>query len=114
MVEMGLVKLTASPVKEYLATAKYFIEERGHYNGYDPKSKDPWKNGAYWQDHIPVVDQREAIGHAVRQAIFIPQLRMLLNQPAMKIAERCRFDLDNMVTKKLSRAELAPSVSGER
>jgi DUF1680 family protein len=24
------------------------------------------KNGAYWQDHIPVVDQREALGHAVR------------------------------------------------
>ena len=22
--------------------------------GYDPNSKDPWKNGAYWQDHKPV------------------------------------------------------------
>jgi DUF1680 family protein len=42
------------------------VEERGHFSGYDAKSKDPWKNGSYWQDHIPVVDQREAIGHAVR------------------------------------------------
>ncbi len=67
VIEMGLVKLyRITGKKEYLETAKYFIEERGHYNGYDAKSKDPWKNGAYWQDHIPVVDQREAIGHAVR------------------------------------------------
>ena len=67
VVEMGLVKLyRITGKKEYLQTAKYFIEERGHYTGYDAKSKDPWKNGAYWQDHIPVVEQKEAVGHAVR------------------------------------------------
>ena len=67
IVEMGLVKLyRVTNKKEYLATAKFFIEERGHYTGYDPKSKDPWKNGAYWQDNIPVVQQDEAEGHAVR------------------------------------------------
>ncbi len=67
IVEMGLVKLyrlTGTPA--YLATAKFFVEERGHYNGYDPKSKDPWKNGSYWQDDKPVVNQDEAVGHAVR------------------------------------------------
>ena len=67
VVEMGLVKLyRITGKKEYLQTAKYFIEERGHFNGYDISSKDPWKSGAYWQDHIPVVQQNEAIGHAVR------------------------------------------------
>lgn len=67
IVEMGLVKLyRITGKKEYLATAKYFVDERGHFNGYDAKNKDPWKNGSYWQDHIPVVDQKEAIGHAVR------------------------------------------------
>lgn len=67
VVEMGLVKLYRITGKqEYLQTAKYFVEERGHFNGYDPKSKDPWKNGSYWQDHVPVADQKEAIGHAVR------------------------------------------------
>lgn len=67
IIEMGLVKLYRITGKnEYLQTAKYFIEERGHFNGYDAKSKDPFKNGAYWQDHIPVEDQDEAIGHAVR------------------------------------------------
>jgi len=67
VVEMGLVKLyRVTGKKEYLATAKFFIEERGHFTGYDTKSTDPWKNGAYWQDNIPVVQQEEAEGHAVR------------------------------------------------
>lgn len=67
VVEMGLVKLyRVTAKKEYLHTAKFFIEARGHYTGYDPKSNDPWKNGAYWQDHLPVVKQEEATGHAVR------------------------------------------------
>ncbi|OLY93273.1 hypothetical protein SAMN05444008_10763 [Cnuella takakiae] len=69
VVEMGLVKLyRITGKKEYLASAKDFIDERGHFNGYDSTNKDPWKNGAYWQDHKPVVQQEEAIGHAVRAA----------------------------------------------
>ncbi|HEX6180095.1 MAG TPA: glycoside hydrolase family 127 protein, partial [Chitinophagaceae bacterium] len=67
VVEMGLVKLyEVTGNTKYLQTARFFIDERGRYTGYDPKSKDVWKNGAYWQDHKPVIDQREAVGHAVR------------------------------------------------
>ncbi|HWV66767.1 glycoside hydrolase family 127 protein [Chitinophaga sp.] len=67
IVEMGLVKLYRITGKAaYLETAKFFIEERGHYNGYDRNSKDPWKSGAYWQDDKPVTEQYEAEGHAVR------------------------------------------------
>ncbi|GAC1439164.1 MAG: glycoside hydrolase family 127 protein [Sediminibacterium sp.] len=67
IVEMGLVKLyRITGKKEYLQTAKFFVEERGHYKGYDPKSNDPWKNGAYWQDDKPIAEQDEAEGHAVR------------------------------------------------
>ena len=67
IIEMGLVKLYRITGKTtYLNTAKYFIEERGNYKGYDAKSKDPFKNGAYWQDDIPVKQQQEAEGHAVR------------------------------------------------
>lgn len=69
VVEMGLVKLyRITGKKAYLESAKDFIAERGHYTGYDPQSRDPFKNGAYWQDHKPVVQQDEAIGHAVRAA----------------------------------------------
>ena len=67
IVEMGLVKLYRLTGKqEYLSTAKFFVDERGHYTGYDKKNNDPWKNGAYWQDDKRVVDQDEAVGHAVR------------------------------------------------
>ena len=67
IVEMGLVKLyRITGKKEYLSTAKFFIEERGRYKGYDSTSKDSWKSGAYWQDNKLVVDQEEAEGHAVR------------------------------------------------
>ncbi|WP_460502195.1 glycoside hydrolase family 127 protein [Hymenobacter agri] len=67
IVEMGLVKLyrTTGQAK-YLQTAKFFIDQRGQYKGYDPESTDEWKNGQYWQDDKPVVAQTEAEGHAVR------------------------------------------------
>jgi len=67
IVEMGLVKLyrvTGQP--KYLTTAKFFLDARGQYKGYGPKSGDPFKNGSYWQDDKPVVAQNEAEGHAVR------------------------------------------------
>ena len=67
IVEMGLVKLyrvTGKP--EYLQTANFFLEARGQYKGYDPKSPDPFRNGSYWQDDKPVTAQYEAEGHAVR------------------------------------------------
>ncbi|MDO7847812.1 glycoside hydrolase family 127 protein [Hymenobacter sp. M29] len=67
IVEMGLVKLYRATGKpEYLSTAKFFIEQRGHYKGYDAKSTDVWRSGQYWQDDKPVVAQTEAVGHAVR------------------------------------------------
>ena len=67
VVEMGLVKLyRVTGNEKYLQTAKFFVEERGHYKGYDSTSNDEWKNGIYWQDDKPVIDQTEAEGHAVR------------------------------------------------
>ncbi|WP_153800552.1 glycoside hydrolase family 127 protein [Foetidibacter luteolus] len=67
IVEMGLVKLYRITGKqEYLNTAKFFIDARGHYKGYDAKSNDPWKNGSYWQDDKTVTNMNEVVGHAVR------------------------------------------------
>lgn len=67
VVEMGLVKLyRVTGKREYLETARYFVAERGHYSGYDAANRDPFRNGSYWQDHKPVIEQDEAVGHAVR------------------------------------------------
>jgi len=61
-VEIGLVKLYRLSGKEkYLATAKFFLDERGHVRGRR-------LGGQYSQDHIPVIEQSEAVGHAVRAA----------------------------------------------
>jgi DUF1680 family protein len=117
VIEMGLVKLyRITGKKEYLETAKYFIEERGHFNGYDAKSKDPWKNGAYWQDHIPVVDQKEAIGHAVRAGYLYAAVA---DVAALTGDEKLLNAIDtiwtNMVTKKIYVQGGAGAVgSGER
>ncbi|HZL11665.1 MAG TPA: glycoside hydrolase family 127 protein [Prolixibacteraceae bacterium] len=58
IVEMGLVKLyRITGEKKYLNLAKFFIDSRGKEN--DPKK-------AYSQDHKPLIEQDEAVGHAVR------------------------------------------------
>jgi hypothetical protein len=62
-VELALVKLwrlTNDP--RYLELSKLFIERRGHYEGRKVKGGF----GETCQDHKPVRDQREIVGHAVR------------------------------------------------
>ncbi|MCZ6777056.1 MAG: glycoside hydrolase family 127 protein, partial [Ignavibacteria bacterium] len=61
VIEMGLAKLyRETGQKEYLDMAKFFLDERGHsHNG-----RELW--GQYAQDHKPILEQDEAVGHAVR------------------------------------------------
>ena len=66
IVEMGLVRLyRITGKKDYLMLAKFFIDQRGHKE-YDKKSKNEFENGKYFQDDVPVIQQDEAEGHAVR------------------------------------------------
>ncbi len=66
IVEMGLVRMyRATGNKDYLALAKFFIDQRGH-KVYDAKAQSQFETGKYYQDDKPVVDQAEAEGHAVR------------------------------------------------
>ncbi|WP_321370036.1 glycoside hydrolase family 127 protein [uncultured Draconibacterium sp.] len=62
IVETGLIKLyQITDKKEYLDLAKHFLDFRG-----DSTKRELW--GPYNQDHVPVVEQDEAVGHAVRAA----------------------------------------------
>lgn len=64
-IEIGLVKLYLVTGNEnYLKMAKFFLDERGHYNGRSCYGN--FDNEGYTQDHLPVTEQSEAIGHAVR------------------------------------------------
>jgi DUF1680 family protein len=59
-VEIGLVKLyRATGDRRYLDQARFFLEQRGNAAGHK-------LYGAYNQDHVPVLEQKEAVGHAVR------------------------------------------------
>lgn len=58
-VEMGLVKLyRATKEERYLNLAKFFLDVRGKEGIGNPKKYD--------QSHVPVTQQKEAVGHAVR------------------------------------------------
>ncbi len=76
--ELALVKLyEETGDEEHLKLAKFFIDERGQKPSFfdDEAKKDgrgpAWghsvhENGAYYQAHKPVREQKEARGHAVR------------------------------------------------
>lgn len=62
VIEIGLCKLyRATGEHKYLDLAKFLIDVRGH-----PQTHKLY--GAHYQDHLPVVEQNEAVGHAVRAA----------------------------------------------
>ncbi|MDP6634797.1 MAG: glycoside hydrolase family 127 protein [Phycisphaerae bacterium] len=59
-IEMGLIKLyRVTGEKKYLTLARFFLEQRGNPNR---KHIGNW----YHQDHVPLLEQTEAVGHAVR------------------------------------------------
>ncbi len=60
-IEIGLAKLSViTGDKRYLDLARFFLDQRGHYHNGRPNY------GTYAQDHKPVVEQTEVVGHAVR------------------------------------------------
>ncbi len=67
-VELALVRLyRATGNEKYLNQAKFFIDQRGRKGRKNANgSSDLY--GTYAQDHKPVIDQDQAVGHAVRGA----------------------------------------------
>lgn len=64
IIEMALSKLyKVTGNKQYLATAQYFVDEAG-------RGTDGHKLSEYSQDHKPLLQQDEIVGHAVRAGYF--------------------------------------------
>ena len=60
IIEMALCKLyKVTGDKKYLEGAKYFVEETG-------RCTDGHRPSEYSQDHMPILQQQEIVGHAVR------------------------------------------------
>lgn len=65
-IELALVKLYYTTQNErYLQLADWFLQQRGRGYG-KGQTWDEWKDPARCQDAIPLMDQREITGHAVR------------------------------------------------
>jgi uncharacterized protein len=96
IVETGLIKLYLITQKpEYLALARFFLDARG-----DSTRRKIW--GPYNQDHKPVIQQEEAVGHAVRAAYMyagMTDIAALYNDDAYQKAVNTIWN--NVVTKKI-------------
>ncbi len=76
--EMALVRLYETTGEEkYLKLSRFFIDERGTQPYYfagetheDRDDKDAFTRYQYYQAHLPVREQEEAVGHAVR-AVYL-------------------------------------------
>ncbi len=97
VIEMGLVKLYRVTGEErYLRLAKYLLDVRGKPLG------GRTLGGPYNQDHAPVVEQSEAVGHAVRASYMyagMAEVADLVGDPAyLRAADRL---WENVTDKKL-------------
>lgn len=96
IIETGLLKLYELTLKEeYLRLARYFLDHRGKPDHHE-------LFGPYSQDHIPVVDQREVTGHAVRAMYMyaaMTDIGVLMRDDGYQSAVRALWE--NMVNKKI-------------
>jgi hypothetical protein len=87
-IEMALVKLYyATGDRRYLNQAKRFLDLRGRYQGRAPGTTS--RRPEYTQDHLPVLEQSSAVGHAVRALYMysgMTDVASLLNDAAYAAA----------------------------
>ncbi|RQV95817.1 MAG: glycoside hydrolase family 127 protein [Calditrichaeota bacterium] len=96
IIESGLIKLfRATGDEKYLKLAKFFLDARGDSTGHK-------LNGSYNQDHMPVIKQDEAVGHAVRAVYMYAGMAdiaaLLQDKEYLNAIDRI---WGNVVTKKL-------------
>lgn len=95
IIETGLIKLyDITKKKEYLELSKFFLDQRGHHEHRE-------SFGDYAQDSLPVVNQKEAVGHAVRATYMyagMTDIAAIYKDKSYKNAVHTLWD--NMTTKK--------------
>ncbi|MBN2105596.1 glycoside hydrolase family 127 protein [bacterium] len=96
IIETGLVKLYRMTAdRTYLDLARFFLDQRGNAAGHT-------LYGPYSQDHLPVTEQKEAVGHAVRAVYMYAGMAdiaaMMQDSAYLKAVDRL---WENVVNKKL-------------
>lgn len=96
IIETGLIKLyEVTGTDAYLDLAKYFLDNRGN-----PENHELF--GEYSQDHLPVVQQDEVVGHAVRAVYMYAAMTDIAALKDDSDYHKAIDDLwENMVEKKM-------------
>ncbi|SCB47189.1 glycoside hydrolase family 127 protein [Rhizobium lusitanum] len=124
-IELALVKLyrvTRDP--RHLKLATYFVDERGQMPSYYDeearnRGEDPqdyvYKTYAYSQAHLPVREQQQVVGHAVRAMyLFSAMVDLAVENGDPVLKEACERLYDNLVGRQLYvTGGLGPSASNE-
>lgn len=94
-IELALVKLYRyTKVKKYLELAEFFIYTRGTEDDVLPEKHN--------QSHLPVKEQDEAVGHAVRALYLYTGMALLAKENGDKdLLEAARRLFDNIISKKM-------------
>ncbi len=105
--EMALVKLyRTTKNKKYLTAARLFIERRGtkpYYFDIEHNDKNDDKiRYEYNQAHIPVSEQKEAVGHAVRAVYLYSGMADVAAETGdERLFENCKALFENITEKKM-------------
>ena len=96
IIEMALTKLyNVTDDEKYLKMARYFVDETG-------RGTDGHKLSPYSQDHKPIIDQDEIVGHAVRAGYLLSGVTDVASlQHDKKLFDAVNRVWENMASKKL-------------
>lgn len=111
-IELALVKLyRATGERRYLELSRYFVDERGqqpHYFDQESRERDDdpakfwFKTYEYNQSHLPVREQREVVGHAVRAVYLYSGMMGLAREYGdASLHEACEHLWRNLTTKRM-------------
>ncbi|MFS0638145.1 beta-L-arabinofuranosidase domain-containing protein [Mesobacillus foraminis] len=114
-IELSLVKLYRETGNErYLKLSKYFIDERGqlpHFFDEEKKRRsdekpfwwnDEYGDYSYHQAHLPVREQKEAIGHAVRAMYMYTAMADLAKETGDEtLKQACETLWENVTQKQM-------------
>jgi len=106
--ELALVKLFRTTGERcFLELAAFLLNERGtepHYYNLESvfRGEDPAKDYEYWQAHLPVREQKEAVGHAVRAMyLYSGMADVAVETGDGELAEACRILWRNVTGRRM-------------
>lgn len=98
-IELALIKLyRLTDNKKYLELAMFFINERGKREEY----MFDWGNSSYNQSHLPVREQKEAMGHCVRACYLYSGMADAAKETGdTELLDACKALFDDIINRKM-------------